>query len=862
MAAGAVAAVKSNRSWTLSQRVLAVVVLPVAVALALILTASWNLEDIRQRDRIELYLAEQQSRAIELLNIAVDDVQDHMRFVSRIDLVRNGLIDTQERYRYLPALFRSIRVSRFDSDAGRVELLDFLGRPILSNEAEGGSALGEVGDAAMLEAGKEIFSLDQRGLFFATPVRIYDNVEGSVALSVPPGQTRNLLRAWDDLNSAISLVDRSGRTLCGNATWRAHSQQPTLSAIVAKRVDLPDLPGLSLHTAVLENTKVAGHHASTTRLLTIGGAALLVIVTAVFVAAAMTARPVTRFARQLRQSVSAAGVTRRFPEDDGPRELRELARAFNAVMSSLTHANLRFAELLQNLPQGIVLADVKSRRLVFVNRAAERMFGYRQGAMLDLGIENLHPPEELRKIAEEFGQMTEAKAMLSRNVKAQRSDGTVFRVDINGVNVEFDGRNCVVGVFTDITDRLAMDKERIARRAAESANLAKARFLTNMSHEIRSPLSAIMNLSHVIRRGGDQEKLGDWADKIETSAVHLLSIINDILDLSKIDEGRLELTDHVFDLADLGDQLRQLVEPQAEAKGLSLTIDFPPLPHHLKGDQTRLRQALLNLAINAIKYTDRGRVEIRSEVLELRAGSAKLLFEVIDTGIGISAADQARLYQPFEQVASAGRGGTGLGLVITQRLARLMGGDSGVDSEPGRGSRFWITAVLGTTDAQPRSARDQQKNAFELLGRGHPGARLLVVDDDDLLREMTVELFDGSGLVVDSAGDGSEAVDLVANGHYQLVLMDMQMPRVDGLEATRRIRRLPGCEDLPIIALTGNAFADTRRECLEAGMNDFAAKPLDPQRLFATVLRWLDHEHDGNAEQDRNGAISRSGEVG
>ena len=182
MAAGVLAAVKTSRPWSLSERVLAVVVVPVAVALVLILIASWNLEDIRHRDRIELYLEQQQSRAIELLKIAVYDVQDHMRFVSRIDLVRNGLIDTQERYRYLPALFRSIRVDRFDNDAGRVELLDFLGRPILSNEVDGGPSLDPDGDAPTLEAGGEIFSLDERGLLFATPVHIYGNVEGSIAL--------------------------------------------------------------------------------------------------------------------------------------------------------------------------------------------------------------------------------------------------------------------------------------------------------------------------------------------------------------------------------------------------------------------------------------------------------------------------------------------------------------------------------------------------------------------------------------------------------------------------------------------------------------------------------------------------------
>ena len=379
-----------------------------------------------------------------------------------------------------------------------------------------------------------------------------------------------------------------------------------------------------------------------------------------------------------------------------------------------------------------------------------------------------------------------------------------------------------------------------AKREADAANQSKSTFLANMSHEIRTPMNSIIGFSHLLLRQVKQPDQKDKLDKIVKSGKHLLGIINDILDLSKIEADRLTLEETIFLVPEIIDHVHSMMTERIDSKALTLVEEIDPhldsLP--LVGDSLRLGQILVNFIGNAVKFTDHGSITLRAKVVSEEKERVMLRFEVQDTGIGIDETQRDKLFDAFEQAETSTTrkyGGTGLGLTISKRLAQLMGGEIGVDSKLGQGSTFWFTASLN----RGRADDLQRGHAVVPGGKIRSGARILLVEDNEINQEVAKEILEGFGLVVEIANHGLDALQKVNVGHYDLILMDLQMPVMDGLEATLRIRQLPACQDIPILAMTANAFEEDRRRCEEAGMNGFVSKPVEPEHMLASLAHWI-----------------------
>jgi two-component system, sensor histidine kinase and response regulator len=671
---------------------------------------------------------------------------------------------------------------------------------------------------------------------------------------------------------------------------------------------------------------------------------------------------------------------------------------------------LAFEALFERLPHAIVVIDVQ-RHIAAVNPAFTRLFGYEQSEVIG------RDPSFFYANTADYhgvGALSFRQALDDRNaifeMRYRRKDGTLFWAESAGVGIYDDAGQPfgVIGLHVDVSARhdaeerlqrshaelaelvvqrtaeLARANELLARRAslADEANRAKSAFLANMSHEIRTPMNAIIGLTHLLSQEVRDPQHRDRLTKIDGAAKHLLRVINDILDLSKIEAGKMTLHEADFAIEDVMASALEMVSAAAQDKGLELVLDADHLPQHARGDATRISQALINLLANAVKFTDAGWVRLRGAVVADDGHRLELRFEVQDTGPGIEAARLAMLFEPFEQADTSHarrHGGTGLGLALTRHLAQMMGGDAGAASVVGQGSTFWIrvnlahaehastraepvslaglralivddlpealaaeaerlvlfgmdvktapsgeaalalvqdeyaagrtfdavlvdwrmpgldgiatlaalrrllgagmpptilftafsdpglrerasevgchevldkptspSALMDTlvrllrqraTAALPAVASDRATAALQLSQR-HAGQRVLLVEDNPVNREVATELLRRVQLDVETADDGARAVELASARAYDLILMDVQMPGIDGLEATRRIRRTLG-PAVAIIAMTANAFDEDRAACVEAGMNDHVAKPVDPARLYQTLLAWL-----------------------
>jgi PAS domain S-box-containing protein len=542
--------------------------------------------------------------------------------------------------------------------------------------------------------------------------------------------------------------------------------------------------------------------------------------------------------QRLRDDLSSSLVAKEAAVEEAQRRRAEAEEA----LVKLEKSDRLYRLLAENLTDNLGLWSANGERL-YISPSIEKITGYTVAESLLQRPDANIDPKQYRRVMKIVQALEPGGPPATAEYQVTRKDGAVVWIE-SAYSKAGDGSGVLITASRDITQRktLALELNQ-ALEAAQAATAAKSDFLANMTHELRTPLTAIIGFAEVLKSSKSLAKRdARHVGLIRDASGALLGVVNDVLDFSRLEAGALELDPRPFDPGAIAASCAALVEDQARERGLTLTVSAPKTLKPMEADANRLSQVLLNFLSNALKFTDAGSVTLSlSQTIE--GDDARLRVEVADTGIGIAPHQLTGVFDRFSQAdATVSRrfGGTGLGLAISRRIIERMDGGIGVESKLGEGSRFWFEIVAPLASLKPVVARSEPEKL-----EAEAGVRLLVVEDNAVNRELVRAMLEPFDIDIQTANDGAAGVEAMRQGRYDLVLMDVQMPVMDGLTATRKIRAFgePAGGRTPIIALTANVLPEQVANCLAAGMDDHLGKPINPVKLLETVVRWSGKQH-------------------
>ncbi|PKL47349.1 MAG: hypothetical protein CVV42_13535 [Candidatus Riflebacteria bacterium HGW-Riflebacteria-2] len=533
--------------------------------------------------------------------------------------------------------------------------------------------------------------------------------------------------------------------------------------------------------------------------------------------------------------------------------LLNLLETTNDAQLKVSESEERYRALFEGGGHGVIVADVESKTIVEVNQAAAHMFGYEPHELVGKQVAECHPAD-YEQAMDSFRDSSRAVRNEISKIICLKKDRSIFYADLNTTLMMLGNRQHVVGFFADVTRLVLAERELVtARKKADAASQAKSIFLANMSHEIRTPIHGIYGMVEIMLHSELSDEQRQYAEIIRDSSNSLLMLINDILDISKIESGKMDIEDSVFDLKSIVRGVFEQMRHSAVIKNLSYKLEMEEaLPELVRGDSAKLRQVLVNLLDNAIKFTGEGEVVLKVAP-DYASGKTHVRFDVEDSGIGIAQEKQNLLFQSFTQLDSSNTrrfGGSGLGLAISKKLVLLMNGQIFVQSELGKGSHFWFHIPLpletGSEASEkyygPARSLSGRMVAIPLPELAQNNYRALLAEDNPVNQYVVKAMLDKLGIPVDVVSNGHEAILALASHRYDILLLDLQMPLLDGFETIKLVRGNTGANfnrSIPAIAVTADAFSETRDACFKAGMNDCLVKPFRMHDLSNIIKKWL-----------------------